>query len=244
MRGRRPTALIAVLAGALAGGAAVAAGAFSEGTTNSGNSFAAAANFSPVLESVPDVLGAPRGGSALTAVNSDYLASLPPTARSYQWRRCNASGAACADIALATSSTYTVLDTDAGSTIRVRTIDTRGDAPAVTTDSDPTIVAQAGGLSAVPTNSAAPAVDDTTPSPGQTITVSNGTWSGATGGYDYQWYRCNTLGTACAAVGTNVNTYAVTVADQGSRIRARVIAKVLLSSTNNAATTPDSAIVP
>jgi RHS repeat-associated protein len=38
----------------------------------------------------------------------------------YQWRRCDASGATCADISGATSSTYTLQGADAGATIRVR----------------------------------------------------------------------------------------------------------------------------
>jgi hypothetical protein len=238
---RRRVLALAALLGALAGGTGLAVAAFSESVTNA-SSFAAAADFSPVLRSVPDVLGAPREGSTLTANNADYEASLPPTNRTYQWLRCNAAGASCAAIAAAVAQTYVVAALDVGSTIRVRTVDSRGAAPAVTTDSDPTVVAQNGGLSVVPTNTASPQITGTTTS-GQTLTVSDGTWSGASGGFDYQWYRCNAVGTSCVAVGANASTYALTALDVGSRMRARVIAKVLLSSTTNAATTQDTSIV-
>lgn len=42
----------------------------------------------------------------------------PPTAITYQWRRCNAGGAACADIAGETGSDYIVRAADVGGTLR------------------------------------------------------------------------------------------------------------------------------
>jgi hypothetical protein len=43
-----------------------------------------------------------------------------PIDRSYQWRRCAATGAGCVDIATATSATYTLGSADVGHAIRVR----------------------------------------------------------------------------------------------------------------------------
>lgn len=225
---------------ALAGSGSFALAAFSE-SVSVGASFDAAASFSPVLRSVPDVVGAPREGSTLTANNADYEAGLPPTARTYRWLQCSTSGTGCTAIAGATASTYLVTAV-AGSTLRVEETALRGTAPAVVTTSDPTVPAQTGGLSSVPTNTAPPTISGTT-AVGSTLSVSNGTWSGASGGFDYTWYRCNTLGTSCTAVGANASTYLLAVGDTGARMRARVTAKVLLSSVTNAATTPDTSLV-
>ena len=57
-------------------------------------------------------------GETLTAQNGTW--SNSPTAFQYQWQRCNASGAACANIAGATEKTYLLTPADAGRTMRVR----------------------------------------------------------------------------------------------------------------------------
>jgi hypothetical protein len=237
--GRRLVVLLAALAGALPV-TAVGVAAFSDSASVAGE-FAAAADFSPVLRSVPDVLGAPREGSTLTVNDADYEAGLPPTGRTYRWLRCNSAGGSCTAIASATGTSYVVSGV-VGSTIRVEETAVRGAAPAVVTTSDPTIAAQSGGLSVVPTNTSSPSISGTT-AVGQTLTAATGSWSGASGGYDYQWLRCNALGTDCVAVGANASTYLLTALDSGARMRVRVIAKVFLSSTTNAATTPDTSIV-
>lgn len=251
MTARRPLLVLAALVGALAGTGTLAVAAFTESATNSGSTFNAAANFTPVLESVPDVLGAPREDAVLSVNQADYLASLPPTARTYQWQRCNTGTGVCADIVGQTGTTYTVTAADATSTIRVVATGVRGAAPSIATSSDQTIVAQTtnSGLNTVPTLNGAvgPVVSDTTPNVGDALTATSGTWTSDNGSYTYQWYRCNATGTACATSGvaSGTSAYAVTVADRGFRLRVRVTARSLLSAAvTNSATTADTAIVP
>src|SRR3954447_19979154 len=77
---------------------------------------------------------------------------------------------------------------------------------------------------AAPVNTAAPAVSGTA-KVGQTLTVSNGTWSGAPTSYTYQWQRC-TSSTSCADItGATEQTYKPTATDVGKTLRAVVAAK-------------------
>ena len=81
--------------------------------------------------------------------------------------------------------------------------------------------AEAAVAAAGPTNTSRPALTGTVRE-GQTLTASNGTWSG-TGSitYGYQWQRCDDKGAACANVdGATNNTYTLATADVGSTIPA------------------------
>jgi hypothetical protein len=82
-----------------------------------------------------------------------------------------------------------------------------------------------------------------TPQIGQTLTVSNGTWnSPGQITYTYQWLRCDATGGSCAAItGATSKTYALTSADVGHTLRARVTAKNDNGST--AATTVPTAVI-
>jgi hypothetical protein len=76
---------------------------------------------------------------------------------------------------------------------------------------------------AAPVNSTLPTVSGTA-KVGQTLTVSNGTWSGSPTSYSYQWQRC-TSSTSCTDItGATNKTYTVTSADSGHTLRAAVTA--------------------
>ena len=62
--------------------------------------------------------GQPVRGQVVSATNGSW--SGGPTAFGYQWRRCDAAGASCADIAGATGATYLLAAAYVGSTMRVR----------------------------------------------------------------------------------------------------------------------------
>jgi hypothetical protein len=76
---------------------------------------------------------------------------------------------------------------------------------------------------AAPANTTPPALSGTA-KVGQTLTVSNGTWSGAPTGYAYRWQRC-TSSTSCVDVsGATGKSYLVRAADAGDTLRAVVTA--------------------
>ena len=76
---------------------------------------------------------------------------------------------------------------------------------------------------AAPANTTPPALSGTA-KVGQTLTVSNGTWSGDPTGYSYQWQRC-TSATSCTGIaGATGKTYVIRAADAGRTLRAVVTA--------------------
>lgn len=71
----------------------------------------------PANTSPPTIAGTAAQGQTLTASAGGWSGTGPVMA--YQWRRCDPSGVACADVAGATAKTYLVGAADVGSTIRV-----------------------------------------------------------------------------------------------------------------------------
>ena len=69
----------------------------------------------PAATSLPSVTGTPQAGQ--TFASSVGTWSGAPTSFTYQWRRCDASGAQCTAILGATTSTYTLSPGDIGATI-------------------------------------------------------------------------------------------------------------------------------
>jgi len=95
---------------------------------------------------------------------------------------------------------------------------------------------------AAPVNSVPPAITGTAQQ-SQTLTTSNGTWTGTgTISYRYQWLRCNRSGNGCNDIsGATDRTYTLRGADVGNTIRARVTATNPDGST--AATSAPTAVV-
>lgn len=237
---RRPLLTLATLAGALAGTGTFAVAAFTESATNGGNTFAAAADFVPVSDSVPDVAGAPKQGATLSASTGDWL--LNPDSYAYQWERCDATGGSCADITLATASSYTPGAGDATTnTLRVRVRAVNG-TQSQTARSEPTDTVKSS-LSDAPTNTTMPTISDTTPAVGDLLAVTPGTWSLGAMGAQYQWQRCNAVGASCTDISlATASSYTVTSADRGARLR--VVESRIVTVTRNRVATPDTAIVP
>jgi hypothetical protein len=73
----------------------------------------------PVNTALPTISGQPREGSVATASNGSW-SGTPPITFAYQWRRCDRTGAACADIAGANAKTYTIAFGDVRFTLRVQ----------------------------------------------------------------------------------------------------------------------------
>jgi hypothetical protein len=75
-----------------------------------------------------------------------------------------------------------------------------------------------------PVNTTAPAVTGTA-KVGQTLTVSNGTWSGSPTSFAYQWQRCTSSSSCTEITGATNQTYKIVSADAGRTLRAVVTAK-------------------
>src|SRR5205085_663610 len=71
----------------------------------------------PANRTPPAISGTTTQGQTLTATAGGWAGS--PTGYSYQWRRCDTTGASCADINAATASSYQTQAADVGQTIRV-----------------------------------------------------------------------------------------------------------------------------
>jgi hypothetical protein len=88
------------------------------------------------------------------------------------------------------------------------------------------VVAVAGqaASSAAPVNTVPPTISGT-PTVGQTLTASNGTWTNNPTSYAYQWLRCNGGGNKCASIANATQqTYTLVAADAGQTMRVRVTA--------------------
>ncbi len=67
---------------------------------------------------LPTISGVAQQGQTLVASPGTW-SGTEPISYAYQWRRCDAAGAACANISGATASNYVVTAADVGSTIRI-----------------------------------------------------------------------------------------------------------------------------
>ena len=77
---------------------------------------------------------------------------------------------------------------------------------------------------ASPANTTPPSISGT-PTVGQTLTATDGTWSNSPTSFAYQWLRCNGGGNNCADVANGtLKTYTLVGADAGRTMRVRVTA--------------------
>jgi hypothetical protein len=169
----------------------------------------------PANTGLPTITGTSTVGSTLTAGNGTW-SGYPAPSFAYQWRTCDSAGANCADIPLATASTYIVVAGDAAHTIRVAVIGTNGSGSASATSASV-------GIPGAPLNLVAPTISGTAQT-GSTLTAAPGSWLGVpTPTFAYQWKRCDPTGAACSAIPlANAATYQPSAPDLGLTLRVEV----------------------
>src|SRR5262249_7905909 len=86
----------------------------------------------------PRISGSASKGQVLSASPGTWLGS--PTGYSYQWWRCDPTGAGCAPIAGAGFASYSVGAADVGGTLRVAVVASNAGGPSAPGRSDPTTV--------------------------------------------------------------------------------------------------------
>jgi hypothetical protein len=171
------------------------------------------------------IAGDPMQGVTLTATTGNWGGKLP-IAYAYQWRRCDSAGNACVSIAGATSSGYTLASADVGKTVRVVVTASNSAGSAGSTSRQTAPI-----TGATPVNQTLPAISGT-PTQGQTLTASTGTWGGTPPfTYAYQWQRCDSTAANCVPTVTTAS-YVLGAIDVGARIR------VVVTATNSLGSTP------
>ena len=192
-----------------------------------GNSYGSA----PVNTVAPVVSGTATVGQTLSTTNGTWLGAPAPTF-TYQWQRTGV------DIGGATSSTYVLVAADYANTIRCVVRATNSVAPAGVTANSNSTASVAGNA---PVNTVAPAVTGTAQAR-QTLTTTNGTWTGVpTPTFTYQWQ----FGTTNIS-GATSSTYVVSTTYVGQTIRCVVTATNAVSavSANSNSTAAIAANVP
>lgn len=193
----------------------------------------------PTNSSLPTISGTAAVGSTVTANPGTWSGSTPITYQ-YQWRICDANGAACHDIAGATTQTYKFVSGDQGNTARVTVIASNGDGSNSAASAATARVAATAATG--PVNTAPPTITGDA-SAGGTLTASPGTWNGvAPITFKYQWLICGNDGNACHDIsGATTQSYQPTKADAGNTIRVKVTATDSSGSTDT--TTVPTALI-
>jgi sugar lactone lactonase YvrE len=190
----------------------------------------------PSISAAPTPSGTATQGQTLTATSGIWANA--PTSYSYGWERCNATGGACAPVAGATATTYTLTAEDAGSTIRSLVTATNVSGSA-TVPSTPTTVI----LPLPPTNTAAPVIAGTATNL-QTLAASPGLWTNSPTKLAYKWEDCDASGGGCTAIsGAAAATYTLAFSDVGGTVRV-VVTATNAGGATSVSSSPTAVIAP
>ena len=163
----------------------------------------------PANNTLPAISGTTTPGHTLTTTDGDWSGD---PAFDYQWQDCDQNGDNCTDVG-DDQNTYALTNGDVGNTIRV-IVTASNDGGSTPATSDPTAVV----AGPPPSNNGLPAISGT-PSPGNSLTCSDGSWSNNPTGFAFAWSRDGSPISGPAA-----QTYAVQAADQGHTLTCTVIA--------------------
>ena len=187
----------------------------------------------PSNTGLPAVTGTPEVGQTLTASSGRWSGSTP-ISYAYQWQDCNSAGESCLNIGAATASSYKLLASDVGHTLRaVVSASNAGGSTQASSAATATVVAEPPPPPpSAPVNTVLPSVSGSAVE-GETLSTSSGTWTGSPTSYAHQWQDCNASGTGCVSVsGATVSSYKLTASDVGHTLRAVVTASNAGGSTS------------
>jgi RHS repeat-associated protein len=172
----------------------------------------------PVNTGPPKINGTARVGAMLTEEHGGW--ANEPTGYSYQWERCNALWLGCLPIEGATQQTYEPTAEDLGSTLVVQETARNATGPGGPAVSAPTApVAPEPPVNTAPPTIAGKAVA------GETLVLTEGTWSNGPTSYHEQWLRCDSGGSSCIPIHDAINpVYAPASGDVGHTLRDEEVA--------------------
>jgi len=178
--------------------------------------------YSPDNVQRPQLSGQAREKATLSASHGEWTTDAanndPTNTYAYRWQMCSNSGTGCADIPDATAATYEIPTGSAGQTFRVVVRASNASGANEATSLISTVVRPA-------LESTAPPQLTGTAKVGQTLTASNGTWTGATGAtFTYQWERKGALGGWDPIPSASSSSYTLTSTDEGLLVRVKVTA--------------------
>ncbi len=192
----------------------------SDGSASASALSAVVAAAPPANTALPTVSGssAPVVGDVLSVANGSWSGTAT-ISYAYRWQS-SPDGTTWTDISGATASTYTAQTGDAGDYLRVKVTasNSAGSAAAYS--------ATSGRVEVAPSSSSAPALSGgSAPVVGDTLSTSNGSWSGyPTPAYVHQWQR-STNGTTWTDIsGATASTYTAQAGDTGDYLRVKVTA--------------------
>ncbi|MGE5226041.1 MAG: hypothetical protein ACM3OO_04120 [Planctomycetaceae bacterium] len=176
----------------------------------------------PVNTSPPTLSGTARDGGVLT-VSTGAWRGDQPIRFSFQWLRCNATGASCTRMSGATGTRRDVTSVDVGHTLRVRVTATNDGGVSVAVSNPSAVIASKG---TAPANRVAPVLSGTAQQ-GERLTLTNGRWVGTEPiTYSYAWRRCGaSLGDCATIASATGNTYVLGRSDVGHRLYGVVTAR-------------------
>lgn len=168
-----------------------------------------------VSGSTPTISGTAKVAQTLTAKVGTWSPSAVKPA--CQWRRTTSKGVTT-DIADATKCTYKVQPADVGMKLSVSVSGTLdGWKPATKTSKLTSAVAKASF-----TQTLTPTISDPTPTVGDSLTASAGTWEPVPVGFTYQWYKVKGSTSTSVSSATSSPTYLVKSSDAGYQLKVKV----------------------
>jgi hypothetical protein len=181
---------------------------------------------------LPVISGIVQQGQTLMVSDGTWTDS--PTSVAYVWNQCSPL---CVPISNATDSSYVVAAADVGTTITASVTATNAGGDSAPASSAATVTV----LPLPPVNSVLPVVSGIAQQ-GQTLTVSDGTWTNDPSLFTYTWKRCSPT---CTAIGGAADSsYVLAAGDVGSTITASVTAKNAGGDSASATSTPTAAVTP